>query len=396
MTAPAEPLSPPRVALGALGWLRQNLFNTWLNTLLTLGALWLLYSLLRPALAWVFRAAEWGVIAANVRVFAVGQYPAEAFWRVWASLWLLALLAGISWGVWGAGGRAFAVSIASAGLLLAALPFGLAVRAQLLGLALGVALGLLVARNRTGWRRWLILAWVLFFPLVIVLVRGGQNLPLLPPVETNLWGGLLLTFLLAIVGIVFSFPLGVLLALGRRSQLPVMRLFSTLYIELIRGVPLVTVLFMAQIMLPLFLPAEIRVDRVARAMIGFVMFIAAYVAEDVRGGLAAVGRGQYEAAQALGLNGALTMGLVILPQALRAIIPSLVGHFISLFKDTSLVAIVGLLDFLNIGRSVLAQPEWLGLQREVYVFAAVVYWVFSFAMSSAARRLEKTLGVGTR
>jgi general L-amino acid transport system permease protein len=227
-------------------------------------------------------------------------------------------------------------------------------------------------------------------------VRGTGPQAILPVVPSNLWGGLLLTFLFAIVGILFSFPLGVLLALGRGSRLPVVRGFSTLYIELIRGVPLVTVLYMASIILPLFMPGDIRIDRVVRAMVGFVLFVSAYVAEDVRGGLQAVPRGQREAAEAVGLPGVLIMGLIVLPQALRAVIPSLVGQFISLFKDTSLVAIIGLFDLLNVGQSILANPEYLGLHREVYLFAAVVYFAFSYAMSFTARRLEKALGVGER
>jgi len=219
---------------------------------------------------------------------------------------------------------------------------------------------------------------------------------MLPPVGTNLWGGLLLTFVLAVISIVLSFPLGVLLALGRRSSLPVVRIFSILYIELIRGVPLVTVLFMAQIMLPLFLPEGVRVDKVIRAIAGFTFFTAAYIAESVRGGLAAVHPGQYEAAKALGLSGIQTMVFIVLPQALRTVIPPIVGQFISLFKDTSLVAIVGLLDLLNIAKSVVAQPEFMGLKREVYFFVAIIYFVFSYAMSHASRKLETALGVGER
>ena len=218
----------------------------------------------------------------------------------------------------------------------------------------------------------------------------------MPVVKTNLWGGLLLTFLLTIVGIVFSFPIGVLLALGRRSNLPVVRWFSIGYIELVRGVPLITILFMAQLMLPLFLPANMTVDRVLRAMVGITLFSAAYLAENVRGGLQAIPKGQFEAAFALGLGSAQTMIFIILPQALRLIIPILVGQFISLFKDTSLVSIVGLLDLVGIGKTVLAQPEFLGLQREVYAFISLLYWVLSYAMSYMSQRLEVSLGVGER
>jgi general L-amino acid transport system permease protein len=214
--------------------------------------------------------------------------------------------------------------------------------------------------------------------------------------KTNLWGGLLLTFLLTVVAILFSFPIGVLLALGRRSELPIIRWFSVGYIELVRGVPLITILFMAQLMLPLFLPDGVTIDRVLRAMVGITLFSAAYLAENVRGGLQAIPKGQYEAAEALGLNGAQTMIFIILPQALRLIIPILVGQFIAVFKDTSLVAIVGLFDLVGIGRTVLAQPEFIGLQREVYAFISLLYWVLSYGMSYLSQRLEASLGVGKR
>jgi general L-amino acid transport system permease protein len=198
------------------------------------------------------------------------------------------------------------------------------------------------------------------------------------------------------VGILFSLPLGILLALGRRSQLPIIRWVSIAYIELIRGVPLVTILFMAQIMLPLFLPSGVTVDRVLRAMIGIIMFTAAYQAENVRGGLQAIPFGQYEAAQALGLSGIQTTVLIILPQALRNVIPVLVGQFIALYKDTSLVAIVGLLDLLGIAKSVVSQPQFIGLQREAYLFVTLIYWAFSYLMAYLSQRLEVALGVGER
>jgi len=215
-------------------------------------------------------------------------------------------------------------------------------------------------------------------------------------VRTNLWGGLLLTFLLTVVGIMFSFPIGVLLALGRRSELPIIRWFSVGYIELVRGVPLISILFMMSLMLPLFLPDGWTVDRVIRAMVAITLFSAAYLAENVRGGLQAIPKGQYEAAEALGLSGAQTMIFIILPQALRLIIPILVGQFIAVFKDTSLVAIVGLLDLLGMGKTVLAQPEFLGLQREVYVFISLIFWVLSYGMSYLSQQLEARLGVGIR
>ncbi len=193
-----------------------------------------------------------------------------------------------------------------------------------------------------------------------------------------------------------ALPLGILLALGRRSKLPIIRYFSIGYIELIRGVPLVTILYMASVLLPYFLPIDVRPDNVVRAMIGFILFEAAYQAENVRGGLQAIDRGQYEAAHALGLNGTQTTVLIILPQALRAVVPALFNSFISLFKDTSLVAIIGLFDIVLISRSILAQTEWLGTHREVFLFAFIIYWAFNLAFTYGSRRMEEALGVGTR
>lgn len=210
------------------------------------------------------------------------------------------------------------------------------------------------------------------------------------------WGGLLLTFLLTVTGIVFSFPLGILLALGRRSRLPAVRGICITYIEVIRGVPLVTILFMAQVMLPFFLSTGTPPDRVLRAIAGITLFSAAYLAENVRGGLQAVPQGQYEAAYAVGLSGFKTMVYIILPQALRTVIPVLVGQFISLFKDTTLVSIVGLLDLLGISRSILAQPQYIAQQREVLLFITAIYWVFSYLMAYVSQRLEISLGVGER
>jgi general L-amino acid transport system permease protein len=233
--------------------------------------------------------------------------------------------------------------------------------------------------------------------LWLLLQGGALGLERVP---TNLWGGLLVTLALTIVGIIGSFPLGILLALGRRSTLPVVRLFCTIYIEVVRGVPLITFFFMAQLLLPLFLDADLRVDNLIRAMVAVTLFSAAYLAENVRGGLQAIPRGQYEAARALGLNYFYTTIFITLPQALRIVIPALVGQFIGLFKDTSLVSIVGILDLIGISAAVRAQPEWLGLPggvfREVLFFLALVYFIISFAMSRVSLQLERNLGVGTR
>jgi general L-amino acid transport system permease protein len=240
------------------------------------------------------------------------------------------------------------------------------------------------------------------------LLKGGLDFRSLgvrcffaSPVSPNNYGGLLLTILLTVVGITFSFPLGLALALGRRSSLPMIRYFSIAYIEMIRGVPLISILFMAMIVLPLFLPQGMPSPaNVTRAMVGITLFSAAYLAENVRGGLQSVPKGQYEAADALGLSTWQKLRLIILPQALRAVIPAIVGQFIALFKDTSLVALVGLVDLLGIARSIIQQPEWVntpgGITREVYAAIAVIYFVFSYGMSWASRQLESQLGVGKR
>ncbi len=391
LPAHAEVLPPPTERYTVLGWLRKNLFSTWYNALLTVISIVLLALALRSLLDWTLGQARWEVITTNLRLFLVGQYPVAATWRVWACVALLSLLIGLSWSIWGRGRRAGA-------LASGALPFALAILAEdETRLALGITgamgvLGFVIGRlGGARLRRLALIGWVAYFPLVIVLVSGWSDAAgALPLVTTNLWGGLLLTLLLTVVGIVFSFPLGVLLALGRQYGLPVARGLCVMYIELIRGVPLVTVLFMAQLMLPLFLPG-VTIDRVVRAMAGIVLFSAAYLAENVRGGLQAIPRGQYEAARALGLNTWKMMLLIVLPQALKAVIPILVGQFIALFKDTSLVVIVGLLDLMGIAKTVLAQPDFLGLQAEVYVFVALVYGIFCYLMSAFSQRVEARL-----
>ncbi|PJF48879.1 MAG: amino acid ABC transporter permease [Chloroflexi bacterium] len=391
LPARAEALPPPTERYTVLGWLHKNLFSTWYNALLTVIFGVVVILLLRSALEWALTQARWEVITANLRLFMVGQYPAAATWRAWACVVLLALLIGLSWGIWGRNQRAGAITFGALPFLLAILAHGEA-RVALLIVGVAGAIGFALSRWRSAQlQRITILGWVIYFPLVILLISGlGSADGPLSLVTTNLWGGLLLTLLLTVVGIVFSFPLGVLLALGRQSSLPIVRALCVIYIEVIRGVPLITVLFMAQLMLPLFLPG-VTIDRVVRAMAGIVLFSAAYLAENVRGGLQAIPRGQYEAARALGLNTWKMMLLIILPQALKAVIPILVGQFIALFKDTSLVVIVGLLDLMGIAKAVLAQPDFLGLQAEVYLFVALVYGVFCYLMSAFSQRLEARL-----
>jgi general L-amino acid transport system permease protein len=392
-------LPPPVERYTWLGWAQKNLFSTWYNALLTVLAAVLSYAILKPFVVWLFTEARWEVIEVNIRLLMAGQYPPGQLWRAWLCLHLLAAIVGLSWGIWVRTRPLVGVGLILVPLALAALPdIGTSARLHLLAMDAVALIAFGIGRlGGKSLQRTAISAWVLYFPLVILIIRGITSAEgPFPIVGTNLWGGLLLTFLLTFVGISFSFPIGVLLALGRRSRLPAIRWTSIVYIEVFRGVPLVTILFMASTMVPLFLPSGVRPDRVLRAMIGITLFSAAYLAENVRGGLQAISHGQYEAAHALGLSGFQTMTLIILPQALRTVIPVLMGLFISLYKDTSLVVTIGLLDLLGISRSILAQPNFVGYQHEVFLFISLIYWVFSYLMSYISQRLEVALGVGER
>jgi general L-amino acid transport system permease protein len=384
-----EQIKPPTITKGPVGWLRENLFNTWYNVLLTFIALMLLILVFKGFLTWAFTEAEWGVIPANLQLFAVGSYPREQIWRVWSVIYVLAVLLGLSAGIWGNLVRRFAFILGGVFLTCAVLPFQLSTRGLFLGVVAVIGCSLFLGRDRKNLRRWILVSWLLSFPIIMMLLRGfGKN-----AVRTNNWGGLLLTLILAVVGIVVSFPLGVFLALGRQSKLPAIRWISTAYIETVRGVPLITILFMGSVLIPIFIP-DFSINQVLRMMIGITLFSAAYMAENIRGGLQAIPTGQYEAAQAVGLNYIHTMLFIILPQALRSVIPAIVGQFIALFKDTSLVAIIGLIDLLGVAKTVIADPNWLGLQAEVYLFAAVIYFVFSYSMSYVSKEVETSLGVG--
>jgi general L-amino acid transport system permease protein len=396
MATTTETIGPPRTSIGVLGWLKKNLFNTWYNALLTLVSLWIVYTVGGNLLVWAFTTARWGVITQNLRLFMIGPFPPEQVWRVWSCLLIASLLFGFSAGIWRGTVQTLATGLAATFAILVILPLGADTRLWHLANLIALVVGFLLGYGRSAWQRWVLAAWLIAFVLALVLLQGLKGIAWLPEIGSNLWGGLLLTFMLALISIVASFPLGVLLALGRRSRLPVVALFSTLYIELVRGVPLVTILYMAQIMVPLFLPGQLRIANVIRVIVGMTLFTAAYLAENVRGGLQAIPPGQIEAAQALGFNNALVTLLIVLPQALRLVIPANVGLFISLFKDTTLAVIVGLLELLSIGRSVLAQPEWLGRQTEVYLFIAAIFFVFSYVMSYASYKLEVALGVGKR
>jgi len=346
-----------------LRWLRANLFSSWPNALLTIGALWLLWRAVPPLVDWAFldaiwwapdskacRAAAgegacWAFIADKHRFILFGTYPYEQHWRP-------ALACAVLIALW----------IASA------------------------------LRRLWSWR--LVPLWSVGLVVVGVLMWGGVLG--LPYVENERWGGLILTLLLSTFGLAIAFPLSVLLALGRRSRMPVIQGLCVGFIELIRGVPLISLLFMASVMLPLFLPAGVTIDKLLRAQIAMILFAAAYLAEVVRGGLQAIPRGQYEAADALGLSYWKKTVLIILPQALRISIPPLVNTFIGFFKDTSLVLIIGLFDLLSTIKVSLTEPAWSGFGVEAYLFAALVYFVFCFAMSRYSQNLERELATSER
>lgn len=398
MTTTTEVLAPPTERYTILGWLRKNLFGSVGDSLLTILAIWLTYAMLQPTLTWAFGEARWLVVANNLKLFMVGRYPVEELWRVWAVLYLLALVIGLAWGAWVKGREISGYVMLGIPVVLALLPFEMNVRLLILALDLAGLIGLGIGRVRNEkLKNWSIIALLVYFPVGIMIIRGftGEE-GVMPIVKPDLWGGLMLTVLLAVIGIIFSFPIGVSLALGRQSKLPIISWFSIGFIELVRGVPLITILFMMDLMLPLFLPAQIRVEGVIRAFVAITLFSAAYMAENVRGGLQAIPKGQYEAAHALGLSGFTTMAFIILPQALRAVIPILVSQFIGLLKDTTLVMILSLFDVLGIGKSVLGNPEYVGTAKEVYLFIAALFWVLSYALSYASQRLEISLGVGER
>jgi general L-amino acid transport system permease protein len=390
-----EVLPPPTERYTILGWLKKNLFQNWLSTLVTLSTLALIVWAGSGMIRWAFTQAQWAVVWVNLRLFAVGQYPITDLWRVWIPIGMLGFIIGASWALWMQARRTETLLMAAAPFALALLPFTSGVRLAwvavgglfLAGLALGRLIPNIIRKPILG-------LWLLYLPLAFMFVRG-LNLPNSPLalVSTNLWGGLLLTFLLAGIGMVLSFPIGTLLAIGRQSKYPVIRAFCIVFIELVRAVPLISVLFMAQTMLPLFLPESVTPDRVVRALTAITIFSSAYMAENVRGGLQAIEKGQYEAAKALGLNDYLSMRLIILPQALKKIIPILTVHVIGGFRDTSLVIVVGLLDLLGIARSVLAQSQFLGRHIEVYAFLAAVYWLFSYIMSTLGQRIEARVGI---
>jgi len=348
--------APPKQS--ALQWAKANLFATVGDTLLTLvvlaGVLWLSWTVFDWAILradWVGETkadctsggACWAMVTARWRQVVAGYYPEGHLWRVAAAMVFMAL---------------------------AILP--------------------IVIRKLPPWT-------LALSPLAVVgafAVLGGANI--LPRVPTDYWGGMFLNVLIGVSAAVFALPLGVLLALGRRSSLPVVKGFSILFIEFVRGVPLITLLFMSSVVLPLFLPAGVSFDKLIRALVVVTLFSAAYMAESVRGGLQAVPKGQREAARALGLGPFRTTTLIVLPQALRIAIPAIVNTFIGLFKDTSLLYVIALLEVTGVMRQALADFSWQGLEAEAYAFVAIVFWIACFAMSRWSASLERQRGPRTR
>jgi general L-amino acid transport system permease protein len=390
--------APPEVAsLGPGAWVKKNLFSGWFNSLLTIIIVSVLAWGAWRLLSWSFTTAQWQVIPNNLGLFMTGTYPSDLYARVWILLAIICALAGLSWGVLSRNlstlfsrNVLIGIGVICAFIILfpPTRPSAIKLLPMVAIVAGMAAVGRLVGRKVPGAGKWVSLSWFLSYFIALWLIGGGLGLA---EVSTNDWGGLMLTLLTAVSGIALCFPLGLILALGRRSSLPVVRWLSTAYIEIVRGVPLVAFLFMGQVMIPLFLPEGARPDRVLRAVIALALFSAAYLAENVRAGLQAVPRGQREAAMSLGLNTPMTLGLIILPQALKIAIPAIVGQFISLFQDTTLLSIVGLAELLGIGRSILANPNYLGRYAEVYLFLGVIYWLFCYAMSLASRKLEEKL-----
>jgi general L-amino acid transport system permease protein len=392
---PSTPSAPPIAQVGPVAWMRKNLFSNWFNSLLTIIILLGLLSLLTSLVGWATTTAQWQVIPANWSLYFAGRYPPAQYWRLFLVLGLIASLAGATWGVLVRNvprlfSRKVLVGVAIVAVITVLLPTPLPYRLMLLGMeALLLAsawAGQRIGRAKPALGKWIPFAWFLSFFVVLWLIAGGFGLR---PVSTSLWGGLLLTVFMSVVSIFLCFPLGVLLALGRQSSLPVVRWLCVLYIELIRGIPLIAILFIGQNMIPLFLPQGVRLDNILRAIVGLTLFSSAYLAENVRGGLQAIPKGQTEAAHALGLNSFFVTSLIVLPQALKISIPAIVGQFISLFQDTTLLSIVGIIDLLGITRSILANPQFIGRYWEAYIFIGAIYWLFCYAMSWGSRRLER-------
>ncbi len=409
-TPASTALPPPRLSVGAAGWVRANLFSNWFNTLLSVIFGPVLVLGLWFGLKWIFFDADWTVVTTLGGRFVIGQYNTteacpgnNCFWRPQVALMLVTMLLGMGWAVAGGLARNIAIIATVVIALFAFLPYGLDkmgwdVRLLLLANAPALLAGWALARyTPLGAPRWIAILAVAVFIITLVLFRGIPGVPGLQPVPVRNWGGLMLNLLLAVAGITISFPIGIALALGRRSRLPVVKWLCVTFIEVFRGVPLITLLFMSQTLVPLAFPEEFPQNSLFRAAIVITLFSAAYMAENIRGGLQALHPGQAEAARALGLPGWHTTMLISLPQAIRNVIPAIVGQFIGLFKDTSLVYIIGMVDIVQLSRVFISgNTEFLDDAPEVFLFIAVVFWVFCYGMSYVSRHIEQRLGVGER
>jgi len=411
-TTPARNDAPPVRLVDPRDWVRQNLFSSPFNTALTLTVGPLMALIVFQFLRFVLVTGRWEVVERNLTLFMVGSFPRDQLWRLWVAMGILSVTAGLTAGVIGTAARAAAIAaghplqtrsservrrlgppVVLAGSILVFARTVTAFLFSALIVAAGVTALRLAPRLPATTRRLigpLALAGVVLALLVISLFGG---------VPRTQWGGLLVTTYYTVAALVIAYPIGIAFALGRRSTLPLVRWVCTIYIEFFRGSPLITLLFTGWLVLPFFLPPGFPTPGlVTRALIIFILFTSAYVAEIVRGGLQSVGRGQVEAAQALGLSPWKQTRLVILPQALRAVIPGLVGQAISLFKDTTLVLIIGQTDLLAVAQIVTKQGDFLGQGyiAESLMFVAIIYWIASYWMSRESQRLEARLGVGVR
>ncbi|MYE40458.1 MAG: amino acid ABC transporter permease [Chloroflexi bacterium] len=436
-------LPPPRTEVGVIGWLRANLFSSRFDSALTVVSLAAIVAALWFGLRWIFITADWTIISALGGLLAIGPYNTEqacpgqnCFWRPQVVLLMVTALLGMAWGLAGGGtARRIAIGAAVIVTLFAFLPYGfermgMDVRLLLAANILTTLAGWAIARYTGMSARTIAFCAVAAFIITLVLFRGVSGVPGLQPVSTLHWGGLMLNLLLAVVGIVISFPIGIALALGRRSNLSVplgdllvhvlerstgmrlhprlawvlrllnismVKLFCVVFIEVFRGVPLITLLFMSQVLVPLAFPEDFQPNSLLRASIIITLFSSVYMAENIRGGLQALHPGQAEAARALGLPAWQTTLFISLPQAIRNVIPAIVGQFIALFKDTTLVYIIGMLDVLEFGRAFIqGNAEYLANQKELFIFLAVVFWVFCYTMSYVSQRVEEHMGVGRR
>ena len=415
-----KPIAPPVDETGPLGWARKNLFSSWGNGITTVVLIAFVVWVLSWFLEWALFTANftastgaecrgggacWALIREKFRYIFFGSFPYEQHWRpLFAVITMLAMLVLSAdrrmWNwrllvIWGLG--SFVTFLLMFGQIHIPLSLILFVALAGGGIGLGLRSALAAPSERMAYYALVAIGTVgLVLRIVGVLPAWSLAIAPLSYVETSLWGGLPVTLILATYGLAFAFPYGVLLALGRRSNLPLIKGLCVGFIELIRGVPLISLLIMASVMLPLFLPSGTTIDKFLRAQVAVILFAGAYIAEVIRGGLQSLPKGQFEAADAMGLNYPQKTLLIILPQALRVVIPPLINTFIGFFKDTSLVLIIGIFDFLNTANQALVDPNWAGFPGEVYLFAAFVYFIFCYSMSRYSKYLEFELNKGTR